>query len=323
MRIGVLGAARIAKSALVAPARGMDDVQVYAVASRDRSKAERFASRFSVPVVHNDYDALLSDPRIDAVYIALPAALHAMWTLAAIEAGRHVLCEKPFTANGTEADAVARASASSSSVVMEAYHSGHHPLTRDLRRMIDGGVIGTVTNARSRFCVPIRPGSDIRWNEDLAGGGLLDIGYYPVRLLRELFREPTSVSATAKTRGGIDRYLTASLEFPDGVRGEIVSSMWAVTPPSAQLHVQGTAGRLTVNMPFHPQHASVRVRTNTGSWRSTPSRRSSYSFQLQAFRDAVRGEGPNITDAHSAARQMHALDSIYMAAGLSPRVGRL
>src|SRR5205823_14173805 len=128
LRFGVLGAARIAPLAIVKPARQVDGVVVSAIAARDPERAKEFASKHGIPKVHTSYDALVDDPDIDAVYIPLPNGLHAQWTLRAIAAGKHVLCEKPFTANAAEAEQVADAAEASDVVVMEAFHYRYHPL---------------------------------------------------------------------------------------------------------------------------------------------------------------------------------------------------
>src|SRR5262249_47821861 len=128
LRIGVLGAARIVPMALIKPARQVPDVEVTAIAARDRARAEKFAAEHGIGTVHDSYDALLADDRLDAIYVPLPNGLHAPWTLRALEAGRHVLCEKPFTANAEEARQVADAAARTGRTVMEAFHYRYHPL---------------------------------------------------------------------------------------------------------------------------------------------------------------------------------------------------
>src|SRR5829696_808835 len=142
VRIGVLGAARIVDGALLKPSREIDGVAVTAIAARDRSRAADFARRHGLATVNESYEHLLEDPAIDAVYIPLPAALHAQWSIAAIAAGKHVLCEKPFTRNADDAGRVASAAAAGSVVVMEAYHSHYHPLTQQLKDIVASGEIG-------------------------------------------------------------------------------------------------------------------------------------------------------------------------------------
>jgi predicted dehydrogenase len=321
VRIGVLGAARIVKQALLRPARTVDGVEVAAIAARDRGRAHRYAARMAIPQVHVSYEALLADSHLDAVYVPLPAALHREWTVAAIESGKHVLCEKPFTSNAAAAEQVAARAATSGLVVMEAYHSHYHPLQQRLLEIIASGELGRITTARACFCTPIPPGRDIRWNLALGGGGLLDVGYYPVRQLRALFGDDPSIStARARERGGIDRLMTATLAFESGVRGEIVSSIWSRRLLSSSLEVVGTAGRLRVSSPYHPQLGTgIHVRGAGGARSERADRRSTYAFQLEAFRDAIRDGAPVPTDAAAAAAQLRTLDAIYETAGMTAR----
>ena len=136
LRIGLLGTARISATALLEPVASVPEVTVAAVAARDQSRAEAYAEQRGIPVAYGGYDALLADPDIDAVYNPLPNSLHGPWTLRAIEAGKHVLCEKPFASNAAEADLVAAAAAVSGLVVMEAMHYRYHPLIRRLRELV-------------------------------------------------------------------------------------------------------------------------------------------------------------------------------------------
>src|SRR2546427_7948192 len=139
LRLGTLGAARIAPAALIRPARRVDEAEVVAVAARDPQRAARFASKHGVARVHESYDALLDDPEVDAVYNPLPNGLHARWTIAALEAGKHVLCEKPFTANAAEAETVASVAARTGRVLMEAFHYRYHPLAERMRAIVESG----------------------------------------------------------------------------------------------------------------------------------------------------------------------------------------
>src|SRR6202043_2465089 len=157
-----------------------------AVAARDRSRAEAFAARYSVPTIHDSYEALLADPSLDAVYIPLPNALHAQWTLAALEAGKHVLCEKPFTSNAAQAREVAAAAQGSGLVVMEAFHYRYHPLARRMSELVHGGQLGRIRQVSVAFCFPLLRRSDIRYDFGLAGGALMDAGCYAVHCLRLL-----------------------------------------------------------------------------------------------------------------------------------------
>ncbi|HTD50007.1 MAG TPA: Gfo/Idh/MocA family oxidoreductase, partial [Acidimicrobiia bacterium] len=144
LRIGILGAARIAPSAVIKPARNVDEAAIHAVAARDRTRAQSFASKHGIPKVHDTYAALVADPDLDAIYNPLPNGLHAEWTIAALEAGKHVLCEKPFTANAKEAEDVAAVASRTGLVLMEAFHYRYHPLAQRVLDIVGSGVLGQV-----------------------------------------------------------------------------------------------------------------------------------------------------------------------------------
>lgn len=203
---------------------------------------------------------------------------------------------------------------------MEAYHTGHHPLTARLRDILDSGELGRIERAEAVFCVPVPSRGNIRWKLELGGGGLLDVGYYPVRLLRDLFGEPTVRAAWARHSRGIDRYLEADLHFEPDVSARVVSSIWSRRLFSTRLRVRGDRGSMDVSWPYHPQYgARITVHIPAGSRRERVDRRSSYDFQLERFRDAVNGQNPCLTDTSAAVSQMHVLDEIYRASGLPER----
>jgi predicted dehydrogenase len=320
MKIGVLGAARITRDALIAPAREVEGVEVTGIAARDRARAADAASTHGIPNVHDSYQALLADPEIDAVYIPLPNGVHGRWTLAAIEAGKHVLCEKPFTANADEARTVAAAAAASPLVVMEAHHTTHHPQTKRAAEIVRSGMLGELESAEAAFIVPMPPSGDIRWNVDLAGGSLMDLGCYPLRWLRDVLGvAPIVVSATASDREGIDASMDARLEYA-GVPGRVRAAMWTTPPLLIEAEVRGSAGVMHVRSPFVPQmKGRIRVDGPGLRLREKADRRASYAFQLEAFRDAVVAGGPNLTDSAAALETMQEIDDIYRAAGMEPR----
>jgi predicted dehydrogenase len=321
LRIGVLGAARITRDALIKPARKVDGVEVVAIAARDPQKAADAASKHDIPRVLDSYDAMLADPEIDAIYIPLPNGLHGQWTLAAIDAGKHVLCEKPFTANADEARAVAAAAKASSVVVTEAHHSSHHPQTKRAAEIVRSGMLGELESAEAAFVVPMPPSSDIRWNVALAGGSLMDLGCYPVRWLRDVLGvQPTVTSATASDREGIDASMDAQLDFA-GVPGRVRAAMWGNPPLLIEALVHGSAGVMKIRMPFMPQlKGKISVDGPGLRLREKADPHTSYAYQLEAFRDAVAGVGPNITDSDAAVETMQTIDDIYRAAGMQVRM---
>lgn len=320
VHIGVLGAAKITKGALIIPSHEVSGVHVDAVAARDPERARAQATKFGIRKVHNSYLDLLADDSLSAVYIPLPAALHGHWTVAALDHGKHVLVEKPFAANAAEARLVADAAAKKGLIVMEAHHTSYHPLIARLREVINSGVLGHVHTAAANFRVPIPPGQDIRWNIALGGGSMMDVGCYPLRLLMDLFgSEPVVESAVAHTRGEIDRTMCAKLRF-DTVRATVDCSIWSPRIFSAALTIDCDLGRISVRMPYHAHHGGlISVHGPKLHARERISGRSTYSYQLEAFRDAITQGMPFQTDTLSAVRTMSVIDDIYLAAGLQPR----
>ncbi|MEU4650253.1 Gfo/Idh/MocA family protein [Nocardia fluminea] len=318
--VGILGAARITPLALVRPARELDGIEVAAVAARDPGRAAVFAAEHGVPRVLRDYGEILDDPHITAVYIPTPAALHGHWIRRAVDAGKHVLCEKPFTANAEEAVAIAEYTAGGPLVVMEAFHSLYHPGWAVLARMLASRVIGEIHRATASFVVPHTDPTDIRWQSSLGGGALMDLGVYPVRLLRYLFGTPDIRSAHAEHTLGVDAAMTAELAFPDGVTAEVVASMRPQDQLRAELHITGSAGTAHMRSPYHPHFAGqITIATASGTVTEDCDTRATYSYQLQAFRDAVQQGGEVLTDAAEAAETMRLIDDIYRAAGMRPR----
>ncbi|MHA6759524.1 Gfo/Idh/MocA family protein [Streptacidiphilus sp. PAMC 29251] len=328
LRIGVLGAARIAPSALVRPAAKVPEAVVTAVAARDPERARGFAAKHRIPTVHAGYQALLDDPDIDAVYNPLPNALHAEWTLKALAAGKHVLCEKPFTSNAIEARAVADAAKASGLVVMEAFHYRYHPMAARMRAIVDGGELGTIRSVETAMCFPLPKFDDIRYSYPLGGGALMDGGCYALHLLQLLGGEaqgaqgaPEVLAATAKLRGAdVDRAMTAELRFAGGAGGRITTSMWSRRLLDFTARVRGDAGELRVVNYLAPQIFNrLTVRTAAGVRRERVAGGHTYTYQLRAFAAAVLDGGPVLTPPEDAVVTMGLIDDIYRAAGMRPR----
>jgi predicted dehydrogenase len=320
LRIGILGAARIAPTALVRPAQELRDVQIVAVAARELSRAQKFAAKHGIPRAHGSYQALMEDPEIDAIYNPLPNSLHAHWTLAALAAGKHVLCEKPFTANAREAEEVAAAAARAGRVVMEAFHYRYHPLAERMRQIAQGGELGRLRHVEVWNCFPLPFFSNIRYQYSLAGGATMDAGCYAVHMARLVGGEPRVVSAKAKlVNPDVDRAMTAELQYEAGHTGRVVCSMWSSTLVRMTVKVVGEAGEMSVLNALMPQILHRLVVTVGGKKRVEHfSRRASYSYQLEAFAAAVRG-GPNLTPPADSVANMRVIDAMYAAAGMKLR----
>jgi predicted dehydrogenase len=323
LRIGILGAARIAPMALVRPARGLAGVEVAAVAARDPARARRFAARHGVPRVHASYAALVDDPELDAVYNPLPNALHAAWTIRALEAGKHVLCEKPLASNAEEAERMAAAARACGRRLVEAFHWRYHPLAERLREIVAGGELGAVRHLETELVIPLLLPRDIRWRLDLAGGATMDVGCYTVHMLRTLAgAEPEVVSAQARElRPGVDRWMRAEMRFADGRTGRITCALLSARVLRTRARVVGEAGALEVTNPLAPHlFHRLRVRGTRGVRRERVDGRSTYRHQLEAFAAAVRDGTPLPTDPDDAVANMRVIDAVYDAAGL-PRRG--
>ncbi len=322
LRIGILGAARIAPAALIKPASSLSPVSVTAVAARSRDRAQAFATRHGIPRVFAGYDELLAGPDVDAVYNPLPNGLHGRWTLAALAAGKHVLCEKPFTANAAEARQIAQAAAASDRVVMEAFHYRYHPLSLRVEEIVASGELGTLQRVETALCFPLPKFSDIRYDYGLAGGATMDAGCYAVHMARVFGGEtPSVVSASAKLRSPrVDRAMTAELRFPSGHTGRIECSMWSSSLLKLSAKVIGSRGSIRVLNPVAPQ-AYHRVSVRIGDARRTEKfpRRPSYAYQLDAFAAAIMEGAPVKTSAADAVETMTVIDEIYRAAGLPLR----
>ena len=283
------------------------------------------ADRLSIPLVFDSYESMVESDAIDAVYIATPASLHREWTIAAIEAGKHVLCEKPLAANAADAALIADAADRSSLVVMEGFHWRYHPIVSQMQSVLDAGMLGTIERIDARFEVHALaiPPTDIRWDLAIGGGAMMDIGCYPASWVRwAIDGEPEVVSAEAVCPvPHIDGSLRAELSWPSGVTGTIFGSMISDVPGhSASMKVVGSEATMFVDNPVAPQAgASLQIRSDGGVIEIPVLPGSTYVFQLVAFRDAITFGAPFPTTARDGVATMALIDECYVAAGLSPR----
>ena len=290
------------------------------MAARDPQRAREFAAANGIPRVLDSYDALLADPDIDLVYNPTPNGLHGRWTVAAVEAGKHVLCEKPFTANATEARSVVAAIARTDRIVIEAFHYRYHPLIARALEIARSGELGKLVSIEAGFGGMGRPLDDIRWSLPLAGGALMDVGCYPVHLVRTLAGvEPTVVAATADmSETGVDADMDIDLEFPGGATGRVRTSMQSPTQ-FIYATVKGEDGILEIQNPFIPMKGnSLTVRAGGDVRTEKLTTEPSYLFQLRAVTDVLLRGAPILTDTADAIANMDVIDAAYRAAGLEP-----
>ncbi len=322
LRIGILGAARIAPTALIRPARRVPGVRVDAVAARDEARAQRFARKHGIPRVHGSYPALIADPDLDAIYNPLPNSLHCEWTIRALEAGKHVLCEKPMASNAEEAERMAEASEKAGRQLMEAFHWRYHPLAARMKEIVESGELGEVRSIEASLCFPLPFPRDIRYQYDLAGGATMDAGCYTISILRTLAgAEPEVVRAESRLASPeVDRWMRAEFRFADGRRGRITCALFSAALLRMSAKVIGDAGTMSVFNPILP-HLShrLKVRTAGGVRKERLAGDATYTYQLRAFVAAVRGEAPVLTDARDGVANMRVIDAIYEKAGLKCR----
>ena len=322
IRIGVLGAAAIVPMALTNPARSVPEAQIRAIAARDLKRAQAFARKHHIPRVHQTYSDLLADPEIDAIYNPLPNSLHAEWTIRALKAGKHILCEKPFASNTQEAEEMANAARETGLVLSEAFAYRYHPLTARLKEIIASGQLGTIKHIEAQFCFLLPSPKNIRFNYQLAGGALMDCGCYPVSLIRHLAEaEPKVERARAQLFAPqVDHKMTADLSFADGRTAHLVCDMLSPRLFRSMLRVEGDAGTLRVINPYHPHWFNwLNLRGRNGSRSEHVRGENSYALQLRAFIKAIRGETKLNTDPADAIGNMRVIDAIYEKAGLQQR----
>jgi predicted dehydrogenase len=323
--VGILGAARIAESAIVNPARATG-TRLVTVAARDRRRAEAFAAEHGIERAADSYAAVLADPEIEVVYNPLPNALHGPWNLAAVEAGKHVLSEKPFASTAAEAEEVRAAAQIAGVTVVEGFHYLFHPVMQRLFALLDDGELGELRRVDAVIAMPEPDDGDPRWSFDLAGGALMDLGCYGLHAHRALGRwgggEPELIEARAAERrgaAGVDESLEAQLRFPSGATGQVRCSM--VHPRfEMTLRVEGSLGEATV-LDFVQPHKDDRltVSTERGVRTEQLGTRSSYIYQLEEFIRALRGGPPMPTGPDDAVATAQLIDQCYRAAGLPLR----
>lgn len=322
LRIGVLGAARIAPNAIVAPAREVPGAEVYGVAARHPSRAGDFQVKHGLPRAYPSYEAMLAADEIDAVYNPLPNGLHAEWTIRALEAGKHVLCEKPFAANAAEAEQMAAAAEKADRRVMEAFHWRYHPLAARMLEVVASGELGVLSRIETTLAFPLPFFGDIRYDFDLAGGATMDAGCYAIHILRHLAGaepEVTTARPTLRTRD-VDRAMEAEVRFPDGSTGRLRCSLFSWRLLAVSAVVRGDQGEMRVLNPVLPQlFHRLTVRTPRGHRSERLSGDSTYTHQLRAFVDHVRNGTPIPTGPDDAIANMRVIDAIYERAGMKKR----
>src|SRR4051812_36868036 len=315
LRWGILGCARITRRGLIPGLRASSTGTLQALGSRDVALARAWADEFQVPRAHGSYREVIDDPEVEAVYIPLPNELHKTWVLAAADAGKHVLCEKPLALDAAEARAMVEHCRARGVVLMEAFMWRHQPRTKALRPLVDEGTIGTLRLVRSSFSFSIDPG-DWRLDQARGGGALWDIGCYGVSTAR-LFAgsEPESIRARARFGpSGVDMSLTACLQFPNGVLGLVDCSFEQLFRCVYEL--VGSRGVIEVPDAYlPPARPTARLRVDDSARDLDFEGQNQYAGMVDAFARAVRDGDHRLPDpAEDGLAQMTVLDAILAEA---------
>ena len=321
IRMGILGAAKIAPQALIEPARRRNDCEVVCVAARDSERASAYARQHAIPESLGSYEALIAHPGVDLIYNALPPHRHADLTIAALEAGKAVVCEKPFAMNARDARAMTDAAARTGRPLLEAFHYRFHPMFDDILTQIRNGAIGKLCAIKAEFSVAIkyRPG-ELRHDPALGGGALMDLGCYALHWARTAAgSEPRVTQATCKlSEQGVDLVTTAQLEFSGGVTAQVRTSMAPGQRFKALLAIQGTEGILVARNPLHPHRGhSITIRKGLSIRRYTVPGETTYDHQLAHMIDVLKTNAPPLTGGADAVANMALIDAVYAAAGVA------
>jgi predicted dehydrogenase len=314
VRLGLLSTARI-NDFILAAARDSDRVEVVAVGSRDADRARAYADEHGIGRAHGSYEALLADDEVDAVYVSLPNRLHHEWTLAALDTGKHVLCEKPYSRRPDEVEEAFDRAESARLVLMEAFMYRHHPQTARVKALVDEGAVGRVRLVRSAFRFVLSDQGDIRADPGLDGGALMDVGCYCVSGSRYLAGEPE------RARGeqvlgptGIDVSFHGTLRFPDDVVAQFDCSF--ALPRFQHLEVVGEEGRLVVDSPWRADwEGGVRiVRPDESVTPVEVPQADSYRCELENLADAIEGRAPALLGRADALGQARTIEALYRSA---------
>jgi xylose dehydrogenase (NAD/NADP) len=311
MRLGILSTARINRLVL-AGARESARVQVTAVASRDGARAEAYAREHGIERAHGNYDALLADENVDAVYVPLPNSLHVDWSIRALEAGKHVLCEKPLSRHPAEVERAFDAAERAGLVLTEAFMYRHNPQTARLKELVDGSEIGELRVIRAAFSFTINDEANIRLASDLDGGALMDVGCYCVSSARLLAGEPKRACGVSVEERGVDTAFAGMLQFAGGVVAQFDCGFRV--PMRDELEAVGTEGSLFLDDPWHCRHPGIELRRDGDVHELAVEAADSYRLELENAADAVSGEAEPLLGREDALGQARAIDALYRSA---------
>jgi predicted dehydrogenase len=312
VRWGLLSTARINEK-ILAGARLADQAVVLAVASRSEATAESYARAHGIERSYGSYDALLADDDVEAVYISLPNSLHVEWSIRALEAGKHVLCEKPLSPRPGEVERAFDAADRCGRLLMEAFMYRHNPQIKELAALVAQGVVGRLRMVRASFGFALADTSDVRLSRALEGGGLLDVGCYCVSAARLLCGEPERVAGEQVTGGdGVDVSFAGVLRFPGDVLAHFDCGL--LIDQSEELVALGELGNLRLADPWHGRSPGIELRRGGAAEQIAVAPANSYAVQLDNLSAAIRGEAVPLLGRADALGQARTIDALYRSA---------
>ena len=312
VRFGILSTAHINRL-VIPPARESDKVEIVAVASRELGRAEEYAREHGIERAYGSYEELLADPEIEAVYISLPNSLHVEWSIKALEAGKHVLCEKPFSRHPEEVEQAFDAAERAGRLLSEAFMYRHNPQSARLMELVREGAIGELRVVRAAFSYSLYDEDNIRLRTDVEGGSLMDVGCYCVSGSRLLAGEPETVLGRAYVGpSGTDWVFAGSMEFSGDVFA--LFDCGTCLPNRDELEAVGTEGSLFLDDPWHSRTPVIELRRDGDLERIELEPVDSYRLELENLADAIHGRAPLLLGREDAVAQAKALDALHRSA---------
>jgi predicted dehydrogenase len=309
---GIISTADINRK-LIPGAKASPKVDLVAVASRDQARADAYAREWEIERAYGSYDALLADPEIEAVYISLPNTMHCEWSVHALEAGKHVLCEKPLSRHTDEVAASFDTADRTGRLLSEAFMYRHNPQTKKLRALLDEGAVGELRLVRSAFSYTLYDEGNIRLRTDVEGGSLMDVGCYCVSGSRLLCGEPETAHGQAWFGpSGTDWVFGGTLRFP----GDVIALFDCGTamPERDELEAIGSEGSLFLDDPWHCNEPVIELHRDGTIEHIEVEREDSYRLELENVSDAIRGEAELLLGRDDAIGQARALEALHQSA---------
>jgi predicted dehydrogenase len=306
---GIVSTADINRK-VIPGAHASEKVDLVAVASRDQARAEAYAAEWEIPRAYGSYEAFLDDPEIEAVYVSLPNTMHAEWSIKAMEAGKHVLCEKPFTRHPEEVEEAFDVAEKTGRLLSEAFMYRHNPQTKRLSELVAAGAIGELRLVRSVFSYSLYDADNIRLRTDVEGGALMDVGCYCVSGSRLLGGEPIAVKGEAwYGPSGTDWVFGGVLRFPNDVVATF--DCGTAMPNRDELGAIGSEGSIFLDDPWHCVHPVIELRRGDAVERIELEHEDSYRLELENMSDAIRGEAELLLGREDALGQATTLAALH------------